>query len=119
MTCARKQLIAYVYGLCARGDFVRTRYVCARKRLNAYVNIRLLRVSDLCARSDLCVRCTSFARKQLIAHVNVWLLRVEQLLPPFLTVSFDDVSYSGGLGDRVTRAVRDHSCDGPILGFLT
>ena len=31
------------------------------KRLNAYVNIRLLRVSDLCARSDLCVRCTTCA----------------------------------------------------------
>ena len=94
-----------------------TRYVCARKRLNAYVNVRLLHVSDLCARSDLCVRCTSFAR--LIAHVNVRLVRVELLLPPFLTVSFDDMSYSGGLGDFVTRAVRDHSCAGPILGFLT
>ena len=47
------------------------------------------------------------------------LLRVERLLPPFPTVSFDDVSYSSGLVDRVTRAVRDHSCDGPILGFLT
>ena len=52
-------------------------------------------------------------------HVNVRLLRVEQLLPPFLTVSFDDVSYSSGLVDRVTHAVRDHLCDGPILGFLT
>ena len=62
---------------------------------------------------DLCVRCTSFARKQLIAHVNVRLLRVERLLPPFRTISFDDVSYSGGLGDRITRAVCDHSCAGP------
>ena len=68
---------------------------------------------------DLCVQCTAFARKRLIAHVNVRLLRVERLLPPFPTVSFDDMSYSGGLGDRVTRAVRDHSCAGPILGFLT
>ena len=47
------------------------------------------------------------------------LLRVERLLSPFPTVSFDDVSYSSGLVDRVTRAVRDHSCDVPILGFLT
>ena len=61
----------------------------------------------------------SFARKRLIAHVNVRLVRVERLLPPFPTVSFDDVLYSGGLGDRVTRAVCDHSCDGPILGFMT
>ena len=52
-------------------------------------------------------------------YVYVRLLRVERLLPPFPTVSFDDVSYSSGLVDRVTRAVRDHSCDGPILGFLT
>ena len=92
-TCARKRLIAYVYDLCARGDFVRMTYIFARKRLNAYVNVRLLRVSDLCARSDLCVLCTSFAHKQLIAHVNVRLLRVERLLQPFPTVSFDDVSY--------------------------
>ena len=52
-------------------------------------------------------------------HVNVRLLRIEQLLPPFPAVSFDDVSYSGGLGDCVTRTVRDHSFAGPILGFLT
>ena len=56
--------------------------------------------------------------KRLNAYVNVRLFRVERLLPPFLTVSFDDMSYSSGLVDRVTRAVRDHSCDGPILGFL-
>ena len=31
------------------------------KRLNAYVNVRLLRVSDLCTRSDLCVICTTCA----------------------------------------------------------
>ena len=62
---------------------------------------------------------TSFARKRLIAYVNVRLLRVERLLPPFPAVSFDDVSYSGGLSERVTLAVRDHSCAGPILGFLT
>ena len=30
-TCVRKRLIAYVYGLCARGDFVRTIDICARK----------------------------------------------------------------------------------------
>ena len=46
-------------------------------------------------------------------------MRVERILPPFLTVSFNDVSYSSGLVDRVTRAVRDHLCDVPILGFLT
>ena len=46
-TCARKRLIAYVYDLCARGDFVRTWYVFARKRLNAYVNVLLLRVERL------------------------------------------------------------------------
>ena len=72
---------------------MRTRYVCARKRLNAYVNIRLLRVSNLCAQSDLRVLVTIFALKRLIAHVNVRLLRVERLLQPFPTVSFDDVSY--------------------------
>ena len=44
-------------------------------------------------------------------------MRVERLLPPFSTVSLDDVSYSSGLVDRVTRAIRDHSCDVPILGF--
>ena len=43
-------------------------------------------------------------------------MRVERLLPPFPTVSFDDVSYSSGLVDCVIRAVRDHSCDVPILG---
>ena len=88
-----KRRIAYVYDLCARGDFVRTWYVFARKRLNAYVNVRLLRVSDLCARSDLHVLGTDFARKQLIAYVNVRLLRVERLLQQVLTVSVDDVSY--------------------------
>ena len=41
--------------LCVRGTSVRV------KRLNAYVNVRLLHVSDLCARSDLCVRCTTCA----------------------------------------------------------
>ena len=46
-------------------------------------------------------------------------MRVEQLLPLFPTVSFDDVSYSGGIRDRVTRAVYDHLCAGPILRFLT
>ena len=35
--------------LCVRGTFVRV------KRLNVYVNVRLLCVSDLCAQSDLCV----------------------------------------------------------------
>ena len=76
-TFARKRLIAYVYSLCARGDFVRTMYVRARKRLNAYVNVRLLRVSYLCARSDLCVRCTTCAYDvRLNAYVNVQLLRV-------------------------------------------
>ena len=100
--------------LCVLGTSVRV------KLLNADVNVRLLRVSDLCARSDLCVRCTTCASDvRLNAHVNVRLLRVEQLLPPFPTVSFNDVSYSTGLFDRVTRAICDHSCDGPILGFLT
>ena len=41
--------------LCVRGTSVRV------KQVNAYVNVRLLRVSDLCARSDLCVRCTTCA----------------------------------------------------------
>ena len=72
---------------------MRTTYVFARKRLNVYVNVRLLRVSDLCAQSDLCVLCTSFARKRLIVYVNVRLLRVERLLQQVPTVSFDDVSY--------------------------
>ena len=72
---------------------MRTKYVFARKRLNAYVNVQLLRVSDLCAQSDLRILCTSVARKRLIAHVNVRILRVERLLQPFPTVSFDDVSY--------------------------
>ena len=57
--------------LCVRGTSVRV------KRLNAYVNARLLRVSDLCARSDLCVQCTTCAYNvRLNVHVNVWLLRV-------------------------------------------
>ena len=43
-------------------------------------------------------------------------MRVERLLPPSPTISFNDVSYSSGIFDRVTRAVRDHSCDVPILG---
>ena len=47
------------------------------KRLNAYVNVRLLRVSDLCARRNLCVRCTTCAYNVRInAYVNVRLLRV-------------------------------------------
>ena len=51
------------------------------KRLNAYVNVRLLRVSDLCARSDLCVRCTTCAYNvQLYVYVNVRLLRVPEPL---------------------------------------
>ena len=57
--------------LCVRGTYVRV------KRLNAYVNVRLLRVSDLCARSDLYVRCMTCAYNvRLNAHVNVRLLRV-------------------------------------------
>ena len=58
--------------------------------------------------------CRIFVSKRMRGHPCV-----EQLLPPFPTVCFDDVSYSSGLVDRVTRAVRDHSCGGPILGFLT
>ena len=54
--------------------------------------------------------------ERLSAHLNVRLLRVERLLPPFPAVSLDDVFYSSGLVDRVTRTVREHSCDVPILG---
>ena len=57
--------------LCVRGTSVRV------KRLNAYVNVQLLRVSDLCARSDLCVQCTTCVYDvRLNAYVNVRLLRV-------------------------------------------
>ena len=41
--------------LCVRCTSVRV------KRLNAYLNVQLLRVSELCARSDLCVRCMTCA----------------------------------------------------------
>ena len=57
--------------LCVRGTSVRV------KRLNAYVNVQLLRVNDLCAQSELCVRCMTCAYDvQLTAYVNVRLLRV-------------------------------------------
>ena len=57
--------------LCVRCTSVRV------KRLNAYVNVRLLCVSDLYARSNLCVQCTTCAYDvRLNAHVNVRLLRV-------------------------------------------
>ena len=41
------------------------------KQLNAYINIRLLRVSDLCARSDLCVRCTAECARKRTAFARI------------------------------------------------
>ena len=52
--------------LCVRGTSVHV------NRLNAHVNVRLLRVSDLCARSNLCVLCTTCAYDvRLNAYVYV------------------------------------------------
>ena len=94
MTFAHKRLIAYVYDLCARGDFMRTMYVLCAWATFCVRMEGLLRVSDLGSQRDLRVRSRTAAREQLIAYVIVRLLRIKT---------------SSSSSDRTFRAIWDHA----------